>query len=275
MCELLGISSRRPTRLTISLEALAAHSGIGWSTRDGWGCAFYQGRDVALYREPGAASDSPMVRLLATQGPLATLSIAHIRHATHGEVNLANTQPLVRELEGRTHLFAHNGHLPGIFQSRSFMLDRFKPVGETDSEHAFCALMDRMRALWHPALPAPTIEQRYAQVSAFAAELREFGPANFLYSDGETLFAHGHRRIQRASGKVEPPGLHILSRRCGQDSEGFKAEGLSVASGYQEVCLIASVPLSDEAWRPLGEGEVVAVAGGVLLTGPGQYLAMR
>ena len=114
MCELLGISSRRPTRLTFSLAALAKHSMPGHSNRDGWGAGFYQGNEVALFREPEAASDSPLVRLLETHGPCTSLAVSHIRHATLGEVELANTQPFVRELAGRTHLFAHNGHQPGI-----------------------------------------------------------------------------------------------------------------------------------------------------------------
>ena len=32
--------------------------------------------------------------------------------------------------------------------------------------------------------------------------------------------------------------------------------------GFQEMVLVASVPLTGESWRPLGEGEVVAVAAG-------------
>ncbi len=262
MCELLGISSQRATRLTISLEALAAHSAPGNSNRDGWGAAFYQGRDVALFREPDAASSSALVHLLETQGPSTTLAISHIRHATLGAVKLANTQPFVRELAGRTHLFAHNGHLPGIAASADFALAQFQPVGETDSEHAFCALMARMQGLWHSASAAPSIDARMAVVSAFAKDLRELGPANFLYADGEVLFAHGHRRIQASSGKIEPPGLFMLSRQCCHEREGFEAVGLSVAQGYQEVVLIASVPLSTEPWRPLQEGEVVAVSFG-------------
>ena len=265
MCELLGISSRRNTRLTFSLEALAARSGPLSTTRDGWGAGFYQGRDVDLFREPGAASDSPLVRLLETQGPDTTLVISHIRHATLGAVKLANTQPFVRELAGRTHLFAHNGHLPGISQNHQFSLDRFNPVGETDSEHAFCALMERMKVLWQSPSASPSIEERLALVAAYAADLRQLGPANFLYADGEVLFAHGHRRIQSASGKIEPPGLFMLSRQCCRESDSFKAEGLSVASGYQEVVLLASVPLSDESWRPLQEGEVVAISSGKLV----------
>jgi glutamine amidotransferase len=37
---------------------------------------------------------------------------------------------------------------------------------------------------------------------------------------------------------------------------------VSVAPGFQEVLLIASVPLTDEKWRPFAEGEVVAVSSG-------------
>jgi glutamine amidotransferase len=33
-------------------------------------------------------------------------------------------------------------------------------------------------------------------------------------------------------------------------------------AGLQTVMLIASVPLSEEAWRPLAEGELIAVRGG-------------
>ncbi len=260
MCELLGISSRRLTRLTFSLEALAAHSGPLSTARDGWGAGFYQGRDVALFREPGAASDSAMVRLLETQGPDTTLAISHIRHATLGEVKLANTQPFVRELVGRTHLFAHNGHLPGISHSEKFCLDRFNPVGEADSEHAFCALMERMKILWQSPSASPSVEERLALVTAYAADLRQLGPANFLYADGDVLFAHGHRRMQSVTGKIEPPGLFMLVRQCCCESDAFEAEGVSIAPGYQEVVLLASVPLSNESWRPLQEGEVVAIS---------------
>lgn len=264
MCELLAMSSRRATRLTFSLQALAARSGLGQSTRDGWGAAFYQGSDAALYREPVAASDSPLVRLLEKQGPATQLAISHIRHATHGAISLANTQPFVRELGGRTHVFAHNGHLPGIGQDARFALRQFRPVGQTDSEHAFCALMDRLAELWGPSTVPPSMNARFAMVTAFAAELRELGPANFLYADGEVLFAHGNRRIQD-SGRIEPPGLFLLERECHDEGEPLQEQGVSIGCGYQQVVLLASVPLSSESWRPLAEGETVAVSAGQLV----------
>jgi len=262
MCELLALSSLRPTRLTFSLDALASHSGPASRHRDGWGAAFYQADDVALFREPRAASDSPLVRFLEAQGPSTTLAISHIRRATRGPVALSNTQPFLREVAGRVHVFAHNGNLSGIERSRKLGFDRYRPVGVTDSEHAFCALLERIRRLWHAATRLPPLRERLAVISEFAADLRELGPANFLYADGDTLFAHGHRRLQSATNAVEPPGLFFLSRRCEDADESIRARGLSVAPGFQDVSLVASVPLTEDHWQPLAEGELIAVSAG-------------
>ena len=84
MCELLALSSSLPARLTFSLHTLAARGGAAGTAHDGWGVAFYQGEDVALFREPEAAGDSPLVRFLETRGPQTNLAVSHIRHATSG-----------------------------------------------------------------------------------------------------------------------------------------------------------------------------------------------
>jgi hypothetical protein len=158
MCELLALSSSRPVNLTFSLETLAARWGAAGSAHDGWGVAFYQGTDVALFREPAAAADSALVRFLETEGPATHLAISHIRHATQGGESLANTQPFVRELGGRAHVFAHNGDLPGIYSCDALALGSHRPVGQTDSERAFCVLLERLspgsrhRLLCHASL---------------------------------------------------------------------------------------------------------------------------
>lgn len=262
MCELLALSSSQPTRLTFSLEVLAARGSLRSSTHDGWGVAFYQGRDVALFREPAAAADSALVRHLESQGPPTTLAISHIRHATQGGVTLANTQPFVRELGGRTHVFAHNGNLPGIFRSGAWALDRYRPVGQTDSEHAFCALLSRLEALWLGG-DVPSLDARRSALAAFAADLRALGPANFLYADGDALFAHGHRRWQPATGRAERPGLWCLRRDCSSIAAApHDPDGVSVRSTTPSAVLLASVPLGSEAWRPLAEGELLVVRSG-------------
>lgn len=262
MCELLSMSSLRPARLTFSLETLAAHGAASGRYRDGWGAAFYQDKDVALFREPSAAGDSPLVRFLESQGPSTTLAISHIRRATRGVISLSNTQPFARQLAGRMHVFAHNGDLPGIEHSETVACGRYRPVGTTDSEHAFCALLERIHESWRSPSLLPALDERLTVIAQFAADLRRLGPANFLYADGDTVFAHGHRRLHPDTGEVKLPGLFLLSRQCAGADEAVHVRGMSLAPGFQEVTLIASVPLTWEEWRPLAEGELVAVSAG-------------
>lgn len=231
--------------------------------RDGWGVVFYEGNDVHRIREARAAADSDWVRFIARHHLASSLVIAHLRSATRGEQMLANTHPFTRELAGHMHVFAHNGDLPTLIDAPTFQPRHYRPLGTTDSELAFCTLMDRLYHLWNHSPSMPPMAERLAIITAFAAELRDHGPANFLYADGEYLFAHAHRRTQAATQRIEPPGLYMLNRHCQTaPSSDTKIHGLSIKSSDNTIILLASVPLSQEAWRPLDEGEIVVVKDG-------------
>ena len=265
MCELFCLSSRQPTVATFSLERFAARGGLAGHTIDGWGLALYDDADLRLYREPEPARDSRWLQFVQGRRLPSRLLISHIRHATRGGVRLANTQPFAREIGGRMHVFAHNGRLEPLLQPGAPRPRRFRPIGDTDSEVAACLLFDAMAGLWD-AGTEPPLGRRVMLVSDFAASLRPLGPANFLYSDGHHVYAHGHRRTQ-AEGRIAPPGLWLLRRECAADADALPQAGLSLdtGSGPQQVVLLASVPLTDEPWRPLGEGELVVAANGTLL----------
>jgi predicted glutamine amidotransferase len=148
MCELFAMSSRLPATITYSLEEFAQHGGRTGPHSDGWGIAYYGDRDARVIRDVDAAADSALVRFVAERGQRSRTVMSHIRRATQGEVALRNTQPFSREVGGRVHLFAHNGDLAGVSDDTELVLDTDRPIGETDSEHAFCALMTRIRRLW-------------------------------------------------------------------------------------------------------------------------------
>ena len=57
----------------------------------------------------------------------------------------------IGELGGQMHLFAHNGGLDGIWAQLSLPADGYAPVGDTDSEYAFCVLLARLAPLWRAA----------------------------------------------------------------------------------------------------------------------------
>ncbi len=265
MCELFCLSSRLATRATFSLRAFADRGGRGGRSVDGWGIALHDGRDLRLYKEPEPAADSAWLSFVEQRRLTGRLLISHIRRATRGGITLANTQPFVRELGGRMHVFAHNGRLDGVDERFAEPGRRFRPVGETDSEIAFCLLLERLSPLWETGA-VPTLSTRLAVVADFASEMRALGPANFLYSDGEVVFGHGHRRIQ-ADGNIAPPGLWCLRRDCAVDADALASSGVMIEpeNEAQELVLLASVPLSGESWRPLGEGEIVVVANGEFL----------
>jgi len=267
MCELFAMSARFPTTASISLDELARHGGITASHRDGWGVAFVDEGDALVIREPDAASDSACLAFVREHQRPSTYVVAHIRKATQGARLLRNTQPFTRELWGRAQLFAHNGTVAGIESDPRFSARRFQPIGDTDSEHAFCALLERLALLGGADRGLPSLDARLAAVVAFAAELRTLGPANFLYCDGDVIFAHGHRRTNDA-GIVVPPGLHVLCRACTEaerDDSPAMAELQIPRARDQQVALVASVPLSDEPWQPLVEGEVVVLREGRLV----------
>lgn len=259
MCELFALSSRYPTTVQLSLEEFSRHGGLSGPHKDGWGIAWYEDRDVRLVKETYPASESACVSFVQQHPPQSGFVVSHIRKATRGNVATRNCQPFVRELGGCWHGFAHNGDLDAIAADGRFAALTCRPVGETDSEQAFCALLERLRPLWPDAGP-PNLQPRLDVVASFAADLRALGPANFLYCDSDALFVHADRRSQ-SDGTIRSPGLWRLERHCRTGGGALDAQGLrlSAADAEQDVQLVASVPLTGEGWVPLAEGSVHAL----------------
>jgi glutamine amidotransferase len=265
MCELFAMSSVLPTSVSFSLNRLARHGGAEGPHRDGWGVAFYEGPDALVLREPLAASESSLVGHIERHGPPSAMVISHIRYASLGQRALRNTQPFVRELGGRRHVFVHNGDLPGLTERFGGLAGPFRPIGETDSELAFCHLANRMSVLWSEAEDGPpSLHRRLRRFTEWAHELADLGPSNVIYADSDALFAHAHRRTEPGSEEVLP-GLYMLTRSCSENGPDLASSGVSLEPYRQALTLFASVPLTEEPWAPLAEGEVLAVRSGVIV----------
>jgi len=263
MCELLGMSAHHPASITLSLNEFARHGGETGPHADGWGVAYYEGADANLIRESTPAADSTLMSTLREYKVASEIVIAHIRNASFGPVKLRNTHPFRRELGGRIHTFAHNGDLPGIEnrygpEQIGFAL----PVGDTDSEYAFCLLMHRLSSIWGRQREIPILQKRKQIIADFARQMGELGPANFLYSDGDALFIHGHVRTQ-ADGSVSSPGLHYISVTCNYGFGHSELASVKLESEQtQKVTLVSTAPLNDGHWQPMQEGELLVVKGG-------------
>jgi predicted glutamine amidotransferase len=266
MCELFGVSAKHPTRVTFRFHEFAIHGGGTAPNADGWGVAFQDPPDVRRIREPAPAVSSPWVKLIERTHLEARMFISHVREASVGHPELKNTHPFTREMFGRMHTMAHNGTIKNPQDDKELQLGRYEPVGDTDSEYVFCALLSKMQPLWADGAE-PSVEQRLEVFAKVAEVARKRGPANFLYSDGTALFVHAHKR-HHPDGSVSAPGLNVLFHE-GEAARHSGHRGVDVTSEHseQELALVASVPLSEEDWRPLKEGSVHVFAAGKQIAG--------
>ncbi len=184
MCELLGMSANVPTDICFSFTGLMQRGGRTGYHRDGWGISFYEGDGCRTFHDTKPSADSEIAQLIRRYSIKSYIVVSHIRKANRGRVCLANTHPFVRELWGRYWTFAHNGQLKNI-KKRS--LQFYIPVGTTDSEHAFCWLLDQIRKAFPKSPRNP--HRLWQLIQAICEDLNRLGVFNMLLSDSRHLYA--------------------------------------------------------------------------------------
>lgn len=264
MCELLAVSSKNPVSIKYSMHEFSQHGGLSHLNRSGWGISFLQNSDTLLIKEAKPAFNSPWVKFLEDNHTESTCVVGHVRYATEGGPMYENTHPFKREAYGRAHVFAHNGGFENYQTALVMESPKYRPMGETDSEYAFCYLLDKLDPLWQ--YEVPSIERRLEIIGYVAEELRELGAANFCYSDGDALFVHADVRRYDDNQEFGPrrsPALHWIERR------NLHVDGLSLkpsAETDNRTLLFASVPLTDDAWQDLPRGTLIAARDGQIVS---------
>ena len=251
MCQLLGLNCATPTDANFSFTGFRERGGNTDHHADGWGIAFFEGKGLRLFIDHESAAQSPMAAFLQSYPLKSRNIIAHVRKATVGEVALENAHPFVRELWGRHWVFAHNGDLKNYHPK---LHSHFQPVGSTDSERAFCWLMQEL-AKSHAALP--TVEELTRTLAELVPRVRIFGTFNFLLSNGEALWAHCSTNLHYLV-RQHPFGV---ARLQDQDVEVNFAE---LAQAGDRVAVIATQPLTlDEPWVAMQPGQLLAFVDGL------------
>ncbi len=249
MCQLLGMNCNTPTDVTFSFTGFAQRGGNTDHHADGWGIAFFEGAGVRHFVDHQRACDSPVADLIARYPIKSRNVISHIRKATQGAVALENCHPFVRELWGRYWVFAHNGDL-NDFAPR--LHANFRPVGSTDSERAFCWIMQEL-AKSHADVPS--VDELTLTLRELAPQIARHGTFNFLLSNGQALWAH-------ASTQPDSPGLFYLERRhpfahAQLVDEDISVDFASKTAAADRVAVVVTAPLTtDERWIRLEGGEV-------------------
>ena len=257
MCELLGMECNVPTDIVFSFSGLRQRGGKTGPHADGWGLAFYEGRATRVFLDPSPAAHSPLAHFLSEHPIKTLLAIGHIRRRTRGPTTLANTHPFVRELWGRYWVFAHNGNLEN-FHPR--LHASFHPVGRTDSERAFCWLMQEL-AKAHAAVP--TVQELSCTLRELLPVPARHGSFNLLLSNGQALWAHCSTKLHVLE-RAHPFGHAQLA------DEDLRVDFAQVTQPSDRAAIVATAPLTaGEPWQALAPGEMrVFVGGRAVAAGP-------
>jgi len=235
------MNANTPTDVMFSFTGLASRAD---EHKDGFGIAFFEDKGLRHFIDNHGARRSPVAELVKNYPIKSDNVIAHIRKATQGRVALENTHPFVRELWGRYWVFAHNGDLKH-FSPR--LHAAFRPVGDTDSERAFCWLMQEL-AKAHADVPS---------VDELSCTLRELlplparhGTFNLLLSNGQALWAHASTALWSLQ-RAHPFGAARLA------DEDLEVDFAALAAPGDCIAIVATEPLTrGEPWSAFAPGEL-------------------
>ena len=265
MCQLLGMNSYLPASLTLSFSGFSQRGGCTAHHADGWGIAFFEseeaasgkpgkpGKGVRYFVDKEGASTSPIAKMLRSYPIKSHNVVAHVRKATVGAVTLENCHPFVRELWGRYWVFAHNGDLKNYAPS---LHGSFRPVGTTDSELAFCWLLQEL-AKSHASVPS--VQELTLTLAELVPQISKHGTFNFLMSNGQALWAHASTQLYYVLRQHPFTEVHLKD-------DDVRVDLADLNGPDDRLAIVVTEPLtSNEEWTAIAPGELQVFVEGRLL----------
>jgi glutamine amidotransferase len=255
MCELLGLAFNEPISPSLSFRGFRHR---GERNPDGWGLATITPTEARITKETIRADQSDVSRALRDNPRLtAPIFIGHVRFASRGEVNLKNTHPFTRRINGSDFVFAHNGTL-SMDQLNRRDGGTFPVEGSTDSELAMCVLLS-----W---ITRDKVDYNdYARIERFLKDLNATGKLNLLFSDGQRLY--GYHDVSGYNGLCWTHRQTPFSQVSLRD-EDWDADLPEQKAPDQKGFVIATRKLTDgEDWRNFRPGSLMVFERGDVVYG--------
>ena len=259
---LLAMSFDGPASPSITLKG---PSTTATDTRDmpyGWGLAWYPGQGSAalVVKDPTSIGDNAMTRMLRDWERFeSTVFVCHLRGAARTLAD-QDTHPFCRSHGRCDWVLAHNGDLFVDLTTALPLGDDpvFEPVGRTDSEHAFCWLLESIRQRRARRL----VEVGWEALGELFAHLDTLGTANFLLTDGVDVAAYsdgeGYNPLHWARFVPPNPTPRLESEDIVVDLDDASDRSRSMA-------LVATRPMSAQGWQPMRPGQLLVLRRGAVI----------
>lgn len=244
MCQLLGMSCKKPTSIGFSFEGFRARGGLTDEHKDGWGIAFFNDNSVDIFVDHEPAAESKLAEQVHRADIKSKTIIAHIRKATVGEVKLTNCHPFQRNLWNSEWVFCHNGDLKNF---KPVLNGQFQPQGETDSELAFCYLLQQLEQ--HLPAGATDAAELFSTLDKLSRDIATYGTFNIILSNGEWLYTYCSTSLAYVERKYPFTTVTLIDKDLSLDLSQH-------TTSEDKVILIATKPLTlNENWTLYGEHE--------------------
>lgn len=244
MCQLLGMSCKEPANISFSFEGFRARGGHTDEHKDGWGIAFYRDNSFDVFLDHLPAAHSALADEIHSAGIKSKTIIAHIRKATVGEVKLSNCHPFHRKLWEKTWLFCHNGDLKNFTPS---LHGKFNPQGDTDSELAFCLLLQRLEEEFGDFEPSSS--ELFHSLDIFARDIERFGIFNIIFSNGDLLYTYCSTSLAYVERKYPFSTVTLIDKDVSLDLSKHNTQD-------DKMIVVATKPLTtNESWKVYQHGE--------------------
>jgi len=232
----------------------AAHpSGFGWYPNDDYAA-------VVIKDHAGKGSQTLAQAMNDWSHFRSTLFLCKVRGATRRHTQ-HDAQPFRRSFAGRDWLFLHNGSLDKEGLSRLYNKDShfLEPLGNTDSELAFCYLLDRFQS--HRLKQINEVEGH--TLLEWMAKLDTVGSADIIMTDGRSLVVY--RSTKQTGMNLAYARFSPADRPETLDSASARLDFNDSRDQYRTALMVTTSTFNQGNWQPLMPGQLIVARRAAIL----------
>lgn len=242
-------------------NAIVEHQGRKVS---GSGIAWYPADDNAaiVVKDPKSFFDLGRPKVIDDKTSFSsTIFMMHLNGASWNPIP-QDTEPYVKTVGKRDWIWMHQGNLDmQKLRKKNNQIDEnfYEPVGNTDSELAFCIILNRIARLKIKKLS----EVGWDRIHDWFKELNELGSANFFLSDGKTLIVYrgldGVNALYKQ--RIKPPYQNIF---LNNNDAGFVFDFRNEDDNLRTTLAFSTLPVENEVCKEMKKGQMVVAKNGAI-----------
>ena len=253
----ISLDGKGSPSINISLPDNAAGSHS-----HGWGFGWYpeDHSSAMVTKDPAARDTQVLVDAITDWSNFRSTSFfCKVRGASKG-YSYTETQPFSRSFAGRDWLFMHNGdvdkvELEKLHGKKTRLLE---PLGNTDSELAFCNLLAQLQEGDARRLCDIDPVMLHSWFQRFDA----LGSADMFFTDGETIACfHGTQSSKpMVYSRIQPPNNQDIYQ-----SEAAKISLSDPRDTYRTALIVSSSPFTGGNWMQMQPGQMILIRRGAVV----------